>query len=224
MLLLSYILTAFATYLLGSLPTGYLVGKAKGVDIRAVGSKNMGATNVFRTVGKALGIFVLLVDALKGYAACALLPPLVFNALAPHFSGPVVSFQNEPVDLQTRFYVVGGIFAILGHNYTCWLKFKGGKGIATTAGVMAALVPWALLIVVGLFAVLFAATRYVSVGSIAGAAALPFATWFTTHDPGLTAISAVLGALAIFKHKKNIRRLMNGTENRIEFKKPEAAK
>ena len=89
---------------------------------------------------------------------------------------------------------------------------------------MGALVPWALLIVVGLFIVVFAATRYVSVGSMAGSAALPFATWFPTHDVGLTVITGLLGALAIFKHKKNIQRLMNGTENRIEFKKTEAAK
>ena len=208
---LSYIITVFAAYLLGSLPTGYLVGKAKGVDIRTVGSKNMGATNVFRTVGKALGIFVLLVDALKGWAA------VVFVAqLAPR-----VCSQVAPEDY---LRITAGIGAILGHNYTCWLKFKGGKGIATSAGVMAALVPWALLIAVGVFAVLFAATRYVSVGSIAGAAVLPFATWFTTHDPGLTIIAGLLGALAIIKHKKNIQRLLAGTENRIEFKSKEAAK
>ena len=224
MLVLCYILTAFAAYLLGSIPTGYLIGQAKGVDIRTVGSKNMGATNVFRSIGKTLGIFVLLVDALKGYAACAFIPPLIYNWLAPHFSGLIVYFHNEPVGLQTRFYVLAGICAILGHNYTCWLKFRGGKGIATTAGVMAAWVPWAFLIVVGIFTVLFAATRYVSVGSIAGAAALPFATWFTTHDVGLTVITGLLGALAIFKHKKNIQRLMDGTENRIVFKKTEAAK
>ena len=224
MAVLSYIVTVFAAYLLGSIPTGYLVGKAKGVDIRTVGSKNMGATNVFRSVGKTLGIFVLLVDVLKGYAACALLAPHVFNWLAPHFSGLYVYFQNEPVEFQLRFKVIAGIGAILGHNYTCWLKFKGGKGIATTAGVMAALVPWALLIVVVIFFVLFAATRYVSVGSIAGAAALPIATWFTTQDAGLTAVTGVLGALAIFKHKKNIQRLIAGTENRIEFKKQEAVK
>ena len=221
---LCYFITGFGAYLLGAIPTGYLVGKAKGVDIRTVGSKNMGATNVFRTVGKALGIFVLLADALKGYAACALIAPLVFNWLAPHFSGLFVSFQNEPVEYQLRFQVIAGVGAILGHNYTCWLNFKGGKGIATTAGVMGALVPWALLVVVIVFAVLFAATRYVSVGSIAGAASLPFATWFTTHNLSLTVITGALGALAIAKHKKNIQRLLSGTENRIEFKTREAAK
>ncbi len=222
--MLCYFITGFAAYLLGAIPTGYLVGRAKGVDIRTVGSKNMGATNVFRTVGKALGIFVLLADALKGYAACAFVAPLVFDWLAPHFSGLFVNFQNEPMELQLRFKVIAGVGAILGHNYTCWLNFKGGKGIATTAGVMGALVPWALLIVVLVFAVLFAATRYVSVGSIAGAAVLPFATGFTTHHLGLTLITGALGVLAILKHRKNIQRLLNGTENRIEFKSKEAAK
>ena len=211
MAVLSYIITGFAAYLLGAIPTGYLVGQAKGVDIRTLGSKNMGATNVFRTVGKTLGIVVLLVDALKGWVAVA-----VVSQLAPHFISNAASADN--------LRITAGIGAILGHNYTCWLKFKGGKGIATTAGVMAALVPWALLIVVVIFFVLFAATRYVSVGSMAGAAALPFATWFTTQDAGLTIITGALGALAIFKHKKNIQRLMTGTENRIEFKAKEAAK
>lgn len=211
MLLLSYLITVFAGYLLGSIPTGYLVGRAKGMDIRAVGSKNMGATNVFRTVGKTLGIFVLLMDALKGWAAVVLV-----SQLAPHFCHP-----SGP---EAYLRITAGLGAILGHNYTCWLKFKGGKGIATSAGVMAALVPWALLIVVGVFSVLFAATRYVSVGSIVGSAVLPLATWFTTHDPGLTVLTALVGALAILKHKKNIQRLLAGTENRIEFTAKEPAK
>ncbi len=207
----SYIITALAAYLLGSIPTGYLVGKAKGVDIRTVGSKNMGATNVFRTVGKALGIFVLLVDALKGWVAVVLVSQLaahLFSASAP----------------EDCLRITAGIGAIFGHNYTCWLKFKGGKGIATTAGVMAALVPVALLIVVGVFIVLFAATRYVSVGSIGGAVVLPIATWFTRHDIGLTVVTGALAVLAILKHRKNIQRLLAGTENRIEFKKTEGAK
>src|ERR1700733_698755 len=123
---LAYIVVAIAAYLLGSIPTGFLVAKAKGIDIRKVGSGNMGATNVMRVLGKPAGIFVLLVDALKGYAACIFLCPLIFNWLAPHFSGLFFYFHDEPVELRTRFYVVAGIFAVLGHNYTCWLKFKGG--------------------------------------------------------------------------------------------------
>jgi glycerol-3-phosphate acyltransferase PlsY len=209
---LSYCLTFLAAYLLGSLPTGYLVGRARGVDIRTVGSKNMGATNVFRTVGKTLGILVLLVDALKGWLAVTWLAPAIWQA-----------FSHETMPVWLR--VVAGIGAILGHNYTCWLQFKGGKGIATSAGVFIALTPWALLIALGVWIVLFAATRYVSVASMAAAAALPVAAWFTTRDAGLTAVASLLGAMAILKHRKNIERLRAGTENRIVFgKKPEAAR
>jgi len=217
---LSYILTALAAYLLGSIPFGFLVAKAKGIDIRAVGSGNIGATNAMRVLGKPVGIFVLLMDVLKGYAACAFLPPLIFNWLAPHFSGLFVYFQNEPVELQTRFYVVAGIFAVLGHNYTCWLKFKGGKGIATTAGVYLALAPWAVLVAFAVFILAIAVTRYASVGSIAAAIALPATVWvMTPHNLFLGLVTTALGVLAIYKHKPNIQRLMAGTENRFGKKK-----
>jgi glycerol-3-phosphate acyltransferase PlsY len=219
---LSYIVTALLAYLLGSIPTGYIVARARGVDIRTVGSGNIGATNAFRVLGKKLGSFVLLIDALKGYLACALIPQLVFNCFAPHWSGLIVYFQNEPAELQSRYKVVAGIAAILGHNYTCWLRFKGGKGIATSAGVLLALVPWSLAIILSLFIILFVTTRYVSIGSIAASFTLPFATWFTTKDTGLTIVTGAMGALAILKHRKNIQRLLNGTENRIQFKKREA--
>jgi glycerol-3-phosphate acyltransferase PlsY len=203
---LSYCLTFFAAYLLGSIPTGYWAGRAKGVDIRTVGSKNMGATNVFRTVGKVWGIVVLLVDALKGWAAVAWVAPWVGRALSPESALGWLP-------------IVAGLGAILGHNYTCWLQFKGGKGIATSAGVFLALVPGALGIALGAWIVLFAATRYVSVASMTAAAVLPVAAWFTTHDVRLTSVAGVVGALAIFKHKKNLERLLAGTENRIEFGK-----
>ncbi|HEU5395618.1 MAG TPA: glycerol-3-phosphate acyltransferase, partial [Verrucomicrobiae bacterium] len=140
----SYIIVAVAAYLLGSIPTGFLVARAKGIDIRSVGSGNIGATNAMRVLGKPAGIFVLLADALKGYLACAAICPLVFNWLAPHYSGIVVPFREEPMNLQMKYLLVAGIAAVLGHNYTCWLRFKGGKGIATTAGVYVALAPAAL--------------------------------------------------------------------------------
>jgi glycerol-3-phosphate acyltransferase PlsY len=211
---LSYIVTALVAYLLGSIPTGFLVAKARGVDIRTVGSGNIGATNAFRVLGKGFGIFVLLMDALKGWIAVQL------GALAVAKLLPGVPLEY--------LRITAGIAAILGHNFTCWLHFKGGKGIATSAGVLIALVPWALLIILAIFIILFLATRYVSVGSIAAAFALPFATWFTQrdqhgqHDIGLTAVMAAIGALAILKHRRNIQRLLNGTENRIQFKKKEA--
>jgi glycerol-3-phosphate acyltransferase PlsY len=208
-LVLSYIVTALVAYLLGSIPTGFLVAKARGVDIRTVGSGNIGATNAFRVLGKGFGIFVLLMDALKGWVAVEV-GAHVMTKLLP---GP------DPEYLA----ITAGIAAILGHNFTCWLHFKGGKGIATSAGVLIALVPLALAIILAIFIILFVTTRYVSVGSIAAAFALPFATWFTRHDIGLTVVMTAIGGLAILKHRKNIQRLLNGTENRIQFRKKEAA-
>ena len=208
MSVLSYIATALVAYLLGSIPTGFLVAKARGVDIRTVGSGNIGATNAFRVLGKGFGIFVLLMDALKGWVAVII--------------GAAVVEQLLPGVPLGYLRITAGIAAILGHNFTCWLNFKGGKGIATSAGVLIALVPTALVIILAIFIILFVTTRYVSIGSIAAAFALPFATWFTTGDIGLTAVMAAIGALAILKHRKNIQRLLNGTENRIQFKKKEA--
>jgi glycerol-3-phosphate acyltransferase PlsY len=201
--ILSYILTALGAYLLGSIPTGFLVAKAKGIDIRSVGSGNIGATNAMRVLGKPAGIFVLLVDAAKGFVACFL--AFLFCAFCFGKDG---DFEY--------FTVIAGIFAVLGHNYTCWLKFKGGKGIATTAGVYLALAPWPLLIALVVFFLAAALTRYMSVGSIAGAIALPAAVWISQpHNYFLGVVTTALGALAIYKHKSNIQRLMAGTENRL---------
>ena len=206
---LPYTFTAFAAYLLGSIPTGYLVAKAKGIDIRTVGSGNIGATNAMRVLGKPAGIIVLIVDALKGWLAVWSLTRLAINYLLnPDSLGG--SYE--------MIAVIAGLSAIVGHIFTCWLNFKGGKGIATTAGVLLALAPWALLIVLGVWIVLFAATRYVSVGSIGAAVVLPFVTWLTTHLPLITALMGVISALAIYKHKTNIQRLLNGTEHRFGAK------
>ncbi len=218
--ILCYILTALAAYLLGSIPFGFLAAKAKGIDIRAVGSGNIGATNAMRVLGKPAGIAVLLLDVAKGYVACAFLPPIIYNWLIPHYSGLFRYFQDTPVEFQMRFYVVAGIFAVLGHNYTCWLKFKGGKGIATTAGVYLALAPWAVLVALVVFIVAILLTKYVSVGSISAAVALPVTVWvMTPHNLFLGIVTTALGALAIYKHKSNIQRLLAGTENRFGQKK-----
>jgi glycerol-3-phosphate acyltransferase PlsY len=213
-------LTALGAYLLGSIPTGFLVAKAKGIDIRNVGSGNIGATNAMRVLGKPAGIFVLLADAAKGYAAVVWLTPMLFNQLCVwlhhFFSAMYDYFQYQPVEIQTRFFVLAGVCAVLGHNYTCWLKFKGGKGIATTAGVYLALAPWPLLIALAVFLLAVIVTRYMSVGSIAGAIALPTAVWISQpHNYFLGIVTTALGALAIYKHKSNIQRLMAGTENRL---------
>ena len=123
-----------------------------------------------------------------------------------------------------RFATIAGIFAVLGHNYTCWLKFKGGKGIATTAGVYLALAPWAVLVGLVVFILAVLLTKYVSVGSIAAAIALPATVWIMTpHNLFLGIVTTALGALAIYKHKTNIQRLMAGTENKLG-KKSEGVK
>ena len=181
---MNLLLIALGAFLLGSIPTGYLVARAKGVDIRKHGSGNIGATNVFRTLGKPLGIFVFLVDALKGFAAVA---------------------------------------AIAGHNYTPWLGFKGGKGIATSVGVLLALMPWAVLAIAVVWVLVFKISRYVSLASICAAAALPAAVgmlWFSGcgGNGPLLAFSLAISALAIWRHRTNIQRLRAGTEPRFERK------
>jgi glycerol-3-phosphate acyltransferase PlsY len=218
----AYILIALVAYLLGSIPTGYLVAKAKGIDIRSVGSGNIGATNAMRVLGKPLGIFVLLMDALKGFASVWLAG---FIARQLNDALPNVFTDAALADPTTRLNlaVTAGLFAVLGHNYTCWLKFKGGKGIATTAGVYFALAPLAVSIALGVWIVLFVATRYVSIASIAAAVALPTAVWLTQANLLLGMVTTALGVLAIYKHKSNIQRLMAGTENRIQFGKGKAA-
>lgn len=202
---LAYLGVALLSYLLGSLPTGFVAGKMRGLDIRTVGSGNIGATNVFRALGKTAGCIVLAIDAFKGFAACRYLPLL---------------FSDSP---QENLRIVAGVSAILGHNYTCWLKFKGGKGIATSAGVLLGWLPLALAIVLGLWLVVFAATRYVSLASIAAAAALPLAAWVTGGSKRMIAIAAFVGGLAIYKHRPNIKRLIGGTEHRFGTKNVESS-
>jgi glycerol-3-phosphate acyltransferase PlsY len=204
-----YGLTLIIAYLLGSIPTGFLVAKARGVDIRAVGSGNIGATNVFRILGKTAGAFVLLADAAKGWVAVFL--------VARFFAG---WGSLDPGSHRLEWFQLGaGVAAILGHNYTCWLHFKGGKGIATSAGVLVGLMPWALLVVLGIWIVVFALTRYVSLASICAAFALPFAGWLLGASLPLIVVTSALAVLAIYKHKANIKRLMKGTENRIGSRK-----
>ena len=198
----AFILLAF---LLGSIPTGYLVARAKGIDIRQHGSGNIGATNVFRTLGKPLGVFVFVIDALKGFAA-------VWITL--HFGGS----SAWPG-------ILAAVAVIAGHNYTPWLGFKGGKGIATSAGVLIALMPWAVLIIAAVWFIVFPISRYVSLASICAAAALPLAVgalWFAGAggNAPLLGFSVVISALAIWRHRSNIGRLRNGTEPRFERKTP----
>jgi glycerol-3-phosphate acyltransferase PlsY len=204
-----YIAMAVTAYLLGSIPTGYLVARAKGIDIRTVGSGNMGATNVFRVLGKTAGAIVLIIDGLKGYAACAWLAGFWAN----QFSMPAAQWEC--------FRILAGVAAVLGHNYTCWLKFKGGKGVATSAGVFFALAPLAAGVALAAWIFVFALSRYASVASIVAAIALSGAVWLTENNLILKLVTTALGLLAIIKHKENIKRLLNGTERRFG-KKSEA--
>jgi glycerol-3-phosphate acyltransferase PlsY len=204
-----YMLTAFAAYLLGSIPTGFLIGKARGIDIRTIGSGNIGATNVFRYLGKTAGLLVLIVDALKGLLAVAAVPRLCW-----------VAFGAQPDPLNREWLeITAGLAAILGHNFTCWLRFKGGKGIATSAGVLVALVPYSLLIIFAVWVLVFGLTRFVSLASICASFTLPFATWLLGGSFTMVAINAAMAALAIYKHRSNIQRLLKGTETRLVSKK-----
>ncbi len=207
-----YIVVVFAAYLIGSVPSGFLVGKARGIDIRTVGSGNIGATNVFRALGTPAGIFVLLADALKGWISVSLVAAAMAGWLAPGTRG-------QPVE---NLQIVAGIGAVLGHNYTVWLRFRGGKGIATSAGVLLALVPGALGIVLVVWILVFALSRYVSLASLCASAALPLATWLTHQSRALLIVTAALAVLAIYKHRSNIQRLLKGTENRFGKKSPPA--
>jgi glycerol-3-phosphate acyltransferase PlsY len=201
-------LTALLGYFAGSIPTGFLLAKARGIDIRTVGSGNIGATNVSRSLGKGAGILVLVADGLKGWLSVVLIAALV----AGWFGAGAGSEKHE------WFRICAGVGAVLGHNFTCWLHFKGGKGIATSAGVLLALVPWTLLIIFGVWVVVFALTRYVSLASISASVACPFATWIAYNNSTLVLVMAAMAVLAVFQHRANVKRLLEGTESRFGAK------
>jgi glycerol-3-phosphate acyltransferase PlsY len=188
------ILTAVA-YIVGSIPTGLLLARASGVDIRATGSGNIGATNVYRTLGRTVGIATLLGDCLKG-----LVPVLVARKLG--FADPWVAAV--------------GLAAFLGHVYTIFLGFKGGKGVATALGVFLGVSPLSVLGALALFIGIVATTRYISLGSIIAAAAMPLFVAAVERRPLLVGMTLVIAVIVIVKHRENIRRLREGTENRFK--------
>ena len=208
MTILSYIVVALVAYLLGSIPTGFLVAKARGIDIRSVGSGNIGAANTFRAVGRKAGIFVLAMDALKGAAAVWACDLMIWKFFGITDSALTIHYQ-----------VLAGVFAVLGHNYTCWLHFKGGKGIATTGGVYLALAPLSVAAGLTAFIIGVVITRITSVGSMLAAVVLMITVLLTQHDLTLRLVTIALCVLALLKHRTNIQRIIAGTENRIEFKK-----
>jgi acyl phosphate:glycerol-3-phosphate acyltransferase len=199
----AYIFVVVISYLLGATPSGYLVGKACGIDVRTAGSGNIGATNVVRILGRNAGAVVLTADALKGFVAARWIPLLALHIF------PSLATPRENLAL------VGGVAAILGHIYTFWLYFKGGKGIATSGGVVLAWAPAACLTAVALWGLVLAVSKYVSLASIAAAIILPFAVWFWNGSPTMTYAMTGLSLLAIYKHKANIKRLLKGEESRI---------
>jgi glycerol-3-phosphate acyltransferase PlsY len=198
-------------YLVGAVPNGFLIARAKGVDIRKVGSGNIGATNVFRAVSKTLGILTFVADAVKG-----LVPALVFPLLVARISG------TEPPSWLNLVYAS---LAIVGHTWPVYLKFKGGKGVATSAGALIGIAPGAMGIGFLVWLLVFVTSRYVSAASVAAAAAVPATAWWLYRGQGLPlpVFLTVLGGVIILRHKANIQRLAAGTEHRFEFGKKRAA-
>lgn len=203
-------------YLVGSVPFGYLVGRARGVDIRTQGSGNIGATNVFRVLGKGYGIGVFVLDSLKGVL------PVVYAGALYQMTGGAAVASGAGISL------LAGLAAIIGHNYTWWLGFKGGKGVATSAGALLALMPLAMVCCLIVWAGVFFLTRYVSLASIAAALALPAIVWIlatigvAAFDPFLLLFTVLLAFLAVWRHRSNIKRLMDGTEHRMGSSNKEA--
>jgi glycerol-3-phosphate acyltransferase PlsY len=202
---MTWLLIVVVSYLIGSIPSGYIVARSQGVDIRQHGSRNIGATNVLRVMGKKWGYLVFLCDSSKGFLAVKL-----GASIAAHFSpSPVVGS------------VIAAVACILGHNYTIWLGFKGGKGIATSGGVVLALFPILVVSCVALaWIIVFYIGKYVSVASMCAAIVLPIAVFLIVAKTGaefwlLFGFSAVIGAMAIWRHQTNIVRLLNGTESRF---------
>lgn len=200
---LLFVVCAAVSYLAGAIPFAYLVARMKGIDIRKVGSGNIGATNVFRAVSKPLGILTFLLDVLKGFVSACFIPALVKD-----FSGDI-NPQILPV--------VCAFSAVAGHNWPVFLKFKGGKGVATSAGALLGIAPLAVAMGLAVWMAVFIPFRYVSLASISAAVIIPVSGWYCYANQGLVLPIALtlLGVLAIWRHMPNIVRLVNGTENRF---------
>lgn len=212
--LVLYLIAAVVAYLFGSIPFGFLLVRfVRKEDIREKGSGNIGATNVIRSGSKGLGAITFLLDALKGY--CAVL-----------VCGWMAAGMGADATVTGNLIALAALAAILGHIYTVWLGFRGGKGVATAFGVFVALAPWAALASLGVFVVVFALSRYVSLGSILAAIGFPVFALLFPHPPRTpftTAVIFLVPLIVIAKHHQNIGRLLSGTEYRFGKARTRAA-
>ena len=197
-------------YLFGSLPAGYIAGRMAGVDVRELGSGNIGATNVLRVLGKRWGYAVFFVDAFKGFAAVRLTFFFVKNL-------PAAQAYAE------YFGILTAVMCIVGHTFPVWLGFRGGKGVATSAGALFGLMPLAVPIIMLIWVIVFETTRYVSVASIVAATSLPivvglFLRWKFLEGPAFFYFSIMIALLVLWSHRSNFSRLLNGTEQRFTRK------
>jgi glycerol-3-phosphate acyltransferase PlsY len=190
----TYILYIVIAYLIGAIPVGVILSKIKGIDPRKTGSGNIGATNVMRAAGKAFGLLTLIGDALKGLA-----PTLI--AMKYGLPSPVIAFI--------------GLSTFIGHLFPVYLKFKGGKGVATALGVYIAISPYAILISFIAFILTFLKWRYVSLGSLIGTGIMPLALIVLKAPMEYVYLSLIIGVLIFIKHKDNIKRILSGQENRF---------
>jgi acyl phosphate:glycerol-3-phosphate acyltransferase len=213
-----YLISVIIAYLLGSIPFGFVLVKMfRGEDVRNTGSGNIGATNVARTGSKGLAIATLALDAIKGCVAVALAASVSHTHYNYCSDGPCVE--------AARLMSVAALAAVLGHMFPVWLRFKGGKGVATALGVFLVLFPKAVLVSLAIFIIVVVATRYVSLGSILGAITFPIAAYFlATTDWQALAPACVIALLVVLKHHANIGRLLAGNENRFGSKTPAAEK
>ena len=208
--MLPLLIAGFASYLIGSIPAGYIAGRIGGIDIRTVGSGNIGATNVTRVLGKRYGYPVFIVDFLKGFAAVGM--------------SIMIAKRAQPVLIPSELFgVVGAVACVLGHSFPVWLGFKGGKGVAASAGALFRLMPFVALIAVVVWLIIFYLTRYVSVASMTAALAVPITilTMMFLGQTGGTALlyfSICLAAVVIVRHRSNLSRLVRGTEPRFKRK------
>ncbi len=214
--MVSLLFVILLSYLVGSIPTSIIVSRfVKGIDIRQHGSGNAGGTNVMRVLGVKAGIFVIITDMFKGLVATVFVAKLAHLDFFLNFHSPIENY--------VLIQILAGCSAILGHIWTIFGSFRGGKGIATAAGMLVGLAPWDLLIAISVFATVFLISRYVSLGSISAAITFPLALVFRENVlnadvPGygtLIFFSIGIAALLIYTHRANIKRLLDGKENKI---------